>query len=209
MTLPSSGTITLADIATELSVSLPIDLNDSNVRALAGVPSGSIVMPTDFYGKSNVDLIPGAIDFNNMVSNTSDGFGIAEATSNTVTITGVSEPISITIDSTDIEANVFALGGGLSTGVSFYVYVNGSYAAGTSWTRTTNGQTTGIAKSLTFSVPNNGTIYVYAILQIDGFSDGDGGTSGTFSVKNASSGNAVLDTFTLSLSATVLTGGGA
>lgn len=58
MTLPSSGTITLAQIATELGVSLPLDLNAANVRALAGKPSGNVVMPNDFWGKSSF-----AVDF--------------------------------------------------------------------------------------------------------------------------------------------------
>ena len=61
MTLNSSGPISLAgsttgqSIAIELGVSATaqISLNDTNVRTLAGVPSGAIIMPTNFYGKSN------------------------------------------------------------------------------------------------------------------------------------------------------------
>ena len=52
MTLPASGSITIAQIATELGVSLPLDINSTIVRSLAGVASGNIVMPTDFYNKS-------------------------------------------------------------------------------------------------------------------------------------------------------------
>ena len=54
MTLPASGSITIAAIAAELEVSLPLDINASNVRSLAGVASGNITMPTDFYGKSSL-----------------------------------------------------------------------------------------------------------------------------------------------------------
>jgi len=61
MTLNASGPISLAgattgqSIAVELGLSATgqISLNDATVRTLAGVPSGAIVMPTDFYGKSN------------------------------------------------------------------------------------------------------------------------------------------------------------
>lgn len=61
MTLNASGPISLAgsvtgeSIAVELGVSSTgtISLNDSNVRTLAGVASGVIVMPTDFWGKSS------------------------------------------------------------------------------------------------------------------------------------------------------------
>lgn len=60
MTLNASGPISLAgattgqSIAVELSVgaTTQISLNCTNVRTLAGVASGAIVMPTNFWGKS-------------------------------------------------------------------------------------------------------------------------------------------------------------
>ena len=60
MALNSSGPISLAgattgqSIAVELSVgtTTQISLNCTNVRTLAGVPTGAIVMPTNFWGKS-------------------------------------------------------------------------------------------------------------------------------------------------------------
>jgi hypothetical protein len=62
MALNPSGAISLAgpsagqSIAVELgqSATAIISLNDTNVRTLAGVASGVIVMPTDFWGKSNI-----------------------------------------------------------------------------------------------------------------------------------------------------------
>jgi hypothetical protein len=62
MTLPSSGTITMAMVATEIGISLPLEMTDSRIRTLTGKASGSIVMPTDFYGKSwfTVDFTVGA-----------------------------------------------------------------------------------------------------------------------------------------------------
>jgi hypothetical protein len=64
MALNPSGAISLAgpsagqSIAVELGVSATatISLNDTNVRTLAQVASGVIVMPTDFYGKSNAPV---------------------------------------------------------------------------------------------------------------------------------------------------------
>lgn len=61
MALNASGPIALAgstagvSIALELSLgtTTAISLNQTNVRTLAGVPSGAIVMPTNFYGKSS------------------------------------------------------------------------------------------------------------------------------------------------------------
>jgi hypothetical protein len=55
MTLPSSGQIGLFDVRTELGIAntVQIGITDTNVRTLAGVPSGQIALPQDFYGKSN------------------------------------------------------------------------------------------------------------------------------------------------------------
>ena len=61
MTLPSSGPITMAQVAAELGISASgLSLNDSRVRQLAGKPSGAISM-ADLRGKSSVwvaTLIP-------------------------------------------------------------------------------------------------------------------------------------------------------
>ena len=61
MTLNASGPISLAGTTAGQSIEIEnggngttmISLNDTAVRTLAGVPSGAIVMPTNFYGKSN------------------------------------------------------------------------------------------------------------------------------------------------------------
>lgn len=61
MTLNSSGPISLAGTTAGQSIELEnggngttqISLNDTAVRTLAGVPSGAITMPTNFWGKSN------------------------------------------------------------------------------------------------------------------------------------------------------------
>ena len=49
------GPVTGQSIAVELGLSptASISLNQTNVRTLAGVPSGTIIMPTNFYGKSS------------------------------------------------------------------------------------------------------------------------------------------------------------
>jgi hypothetical protein len=61
MALNSSGPISLGDATAGQSIALEnggsgtstISLNDAAVRSLAGVASGAIAMPTDFWGKSN------------------------------------------------------------------------------------------------------------------------------------------------------------
>jgi len=60
MTLAASGEISLGGSVTNRSVNLElsqgasaqISMNDTNVRSLAGVPSGAIILPTNFYNKS-------------------------------------------------------------------------------------------------------------------------------------------------------------
>ena len=61
MALNSTGPISLAGTTAGQSIEIEnggtgtttISLNDSAVRSLAGVASGAITMPTNFYGKSN------------------------------------------------------------------------------------------------------------------------------------------------------------
>jgi hypothetical protein len=60
MTLNASGPISLGGSTTGQSINLElsqgataqVSLNDTNVRTLAGVASGAIIVPTNFYGKS-------------------------------------------------------------------------------------------------------------------------------------------------------------
>lgn len=77
MALNSSGPISLAGTTAGQSIELEnggngttqISLNDAAVRTLAGVPSGAITMPTNFWGKSNRVAISYTIGAN--VANTS------------------------------------------------------------------------------------------------------------------------------------------
>ncbi len=65
MTLAASGAISLGGSTATRSINLElgqsataqISLNDANVRSLAGVPSGAIVVPTNFYGKSAAPVV--------------------------------------------------------------------------------------------------------------------------------------------------------
>lgn len=60
MTLPSTGPISMSQVATELGISATgLSLNDSRVRALAGKPSGTISM-SDLRGKSTSVLTVGS-----------------------------------------------------------------------------------------------------------------------------------------------------
>ena len=91
MALNASGPISLAgsttgeSIALELGLSATdaISLNDTVVRTLAGISSGAIVMPTDFYGKS--DTIVGPLYFFGYNSYNNAGFGTGSQSISTIT----------------------------------------------------------------------------------------------------------------------------
>jgi hypothetical protein len=76
MTLPSSGPISMSQVAAELGISATgLSLNDSRVRALAGKPSGAISM-NDLHGKS----AGGLTSFTALPTNVSSSTGTRSAT---------------------------------------------------------------------------------------------------------------------------------
>lgn len=52
MTLPSSGSISTAQIQAEIGDTGTITIPDANTRTLTGKSTGALVIPTDFYGKT-------------------------------------------------------------------------------------------------------------------------------------------------------------
>ena len=122
MTMNSSGPISLGGTTAGVSIEIEnggngttqISLNDSAVRTLAGVPSGAITMPTNFYGKAN--------QFNYTISSNQTNFcmraGAVSAGWNQ------SSKLAVTINSGVIlSAN--------STG-AFGMYIQGSFPNGVS-----------------------------------------------------------------------------
>jgi len=99
MALNVSGPISLAGTTAGVSIQIEnggngttqISLNDAAVRTLAGVASGAITMPTDFYGKSNrvVVAITISASTKNYVLNTAKAAGYSVGkTDVTLTING-------------------------------------------------------------------------------------------------------------------------
>lgn len=82
MTLPASGNLTMAQVAAELGIGLPLELGDSRVRTLAGVPSGPISM-SNLYGKSAGAPPPAPTPLSVQVQ---DGSGYAESSSASGTV---------------------------------------------------------------------------------------------------------------------------
>jgi hypothetical protein len=83
MTLNSSGPISLGGSTAGQSINLElsksatatVSLNDTDVRTLAGVASGAIIVPTNFYGKSAVSITLGSYS----IADYTGGLSIAQA----------------------------------------------------------------------------------------------------------------------------------
>lgn len=78
MTLPASGSISTQQIADELGVVGNVVI-PTDVRDLTGVASGSVVLPNDFWGKSNVSFTYHENRANTSGSFTNIDFGAAAA----------------------------------------------------------------------------------------------------------------------------------
>ena len=135
MTLNASGQISLAGSTTGQSIALElglgattqISLNDSAVRTLAGVPSGAIIIPTNFYGKSNIVTINLTIASNtknyNIFSNKGGSYVAGKSIIN-LTING-----GVVVGSTSTSTYAMDTGSGWSTGDVINITNNG-YIAG-------------------------------------------------------------------------------
>jgi len=195
MPLNNSGPISLGgstagqSIALELgqSATAQISLNDAAVRTLASVPSGAIVMPTNFYGKSsgftfNQTISSDTTNYNLKSAAISAGWDQSQTLIATVTING-----GVYVYSTSTGSYAFDTGSTFPAGSTLALTNNGVILGrggdggqGTYYNISTdslvigNGTTAGPAfiARYAISVTNNGTI---------GGGGGGGGGGGLFS----------------------------
>jgi hypothetical protein len=180
MTLPASGSISFSDVNIELgnSSTQTISLNDSGVRTLFGVPSGSISINVG-YGKSNRAVI------NYIISSSTQELSLTPS-SFTGYIAGKSD-ITITVNSgvyvwSDNTSNPgLIVNGGLSSGDTLKL-VNNGYIIG-------KGGDGGLARniinsSITFGKTGGPALKILTNLTIDNYSyiagGGGGGGAGTY-----------------------------
>jgi len=135
MAMNTSGAISLAGSTAGVSIAqqlglgatTQISLNDSAVRTLAGVPSGAIVMPTNFYGKSNTVTINLTIASNtknyNIFSNKGGSYVAGKSIINLTVNSG------IVVGSTSTSTYAMDTGSGWATGDVINITNNG-YIAG-------------------------------------------------------------------------------
>lgn len=155
MTLNSSGPISLGGSTAGQSINLElsqsataqVSLNDTNVRTLAGVASGAIVMPTNFYGKSAVTIFISdqfISDFTGGARAATAGYrltsgGLAQSLVNT-TFTTLETWCTPTAEAVNYEVFITIVSGGLTSGTTG------------SWVALSTTQTW----TLQFAVPNSG-----------------------------------------------------
>lgn len=215
MTLPASGNLSFSAVQTEFGGSNPISLSEyyrsgayvPNVSQNAAVPtSGTFAMSTLYGTVAYIpDYIPDAFNINSVMG---DGINSVSAESNVVTITGISEPITLLFKTTDGEVNYSRIGGGTGTSaITLTIVVNGVAANTMSWSRTTTGQTLNITDQATVTISNNQTLQVMGDFYAGILGEGSGGASANVFITNLSSANTLLDSFPVQMSATFSDGG--
>lgn len=135
MALNGSGPISLIgatagqSIQQELGLSGQISLLDSAVRTLAGVPTGSVTMPTNFYGKSTVFV------FNQTISSNTNDYNLRNAA-----IAAGWDQVSVLQATVTINSSIFV--GSSSTGTAAFS-TGSSFPAGSTLTVINNGYIVG------------------------------------------------------------------
>jgi hypothetical protein len=178
MALNSSGPISLAgsttgqSIAVELGVSPTgtISLNDTNVRTLAGVASGAIVMPTNFYGKSSIVTINITISSNtqdyNIFSNKGGTYVAGKSIINVTINSGVSLGGS--------SSYALNTGTGWASGDTINIINNGNIAGKAGSVTNASSPGTAIYMSWPLTI-TNGSGYIFS----GGGAGGSGGDGGS------------------------------
>ena len=161
------------------------------------MPTSGQVSLSNFYGASNSDPIPNAFAFTDISFNLPGGGG--SGTTNTVTITGIVG--TITLDFRTTNGSLGAGGSGFVVSNSLTsIYVNGNVVTpngANQMSLFTPNNKTNMTQFQKITVSNNDTIYVEYAINVGGDDLDSAGGGGTWTVSNDSSGNTVLDTFTI------------
>lgn len=185
MPLNSSGPISLAGSTTGQSIALElgqsatgqISLNDSNVRSLAGVASGAITMPTNFWGKSN------AFVFNATISSDTQYYNLLSAMQAAGYTNGSSYQATVTINSGiyvwSDDVSLPAFDTGAITGTGTINIINNGYIIGKGGT--CPGFTTYFAGTRTFNQAGGPAMVIQKPVTItnNAYIAGGGGSGGT------------------------------
>lgn len=195
MTIPTPA-FTSSDVATECGLSTPWASDAAGL--LAVLADGALPYTSaDLAGRSSADYVPAALAWNDIYSAGGTG-GYNAGSTNDQTVTGINATITILVELTGMYCNGSA-DNAFNGDWSFWAVANGVSTSAISY-----GGFGGTSTSFTFTVANNQVVsFVSQLLvsdQLDGAASGQGGAA-TVTIKNQSSGNTVLDTFAVYLSA--------
>lgn len=199
--LQTSGAISLENIRAEFGGGYPIQLSQyyrggglvPNIGANSNVPTSGAISLSNFYGATAVDLVPDAVNWNNISP-------VAEfdnnVRNNNQTISGITSDINLIIEITN--PDFYQSIGTASLGVDIFWEVNNTQISGTGILNPSNGvASTGNVANFNVSNGQQVRFRVYASYTITSTQEGfyDFGYTSTVNIRNSSNSNQLLDSF--------------
>jgi len=159
MTLNSTGALSIGGSTTGQSINLELgrsatatsNLNETDLRTLAGVASGAISI-SNFYGKSNADYTPNAVDWANIITIGANG------TNANQTITGINQTVTIKVSWGNIQGTISLVEYRINSGSYVTINNNGTFTVVNN--DTVNFRVSGAASTYNyadFTIKNNST----------------------------------------------------
>lgn len=220
MAIPSTGPVSLGTVQGEFGGANPISISEY-YRGGARVPNTSQNAPVATSGAISLgsfrgtvayvaDLVPDPINWNNFNVDSYEQYAFYFWPG--VTISGLSEPIVISFNTTDGFISSGGPGGasllGATSTLQLDVVRGGTTVSSPAWsfTRGSTGSTGSINQTLQATVQNGDVLSLSVNMSVDAPDFGGAGgssvgyTGAAVTVRNVSSANTVLDTFSYNLS---------
>ncbi len=148
------------------------------------------------------DYTPNAVNWSNVNASSFDDSGFS-SDSNTGTISGINQTVSMRLALTSTQVTIF-FNQGFGSSASLYVsvLVNGTQVAGTSYDAFGTGTDNFGNRNLDFTVVNGDVVSFAANFYVSGSGQVSGSASASCTVQNLSTSSSTLDTFSISADAT-------
>lgn len=201
MAIISSGALTMTAIRTEFGGTNPTSLSEYYRNGAyttsnnTGVPTTGAISMSQFYSTTAADYVPNALAWSDISSTTDDQGGSNYVETVTQTLAGINQTITLLVDTSNWGMTV--AGDQPSGSGTLEAFVGGVSVAFMSLLNSATGASSSTAsRSMTFTVSSGSVVkFGLSVNVSDGIGYATGQTGATFSVKNNSSGNTVLDTF--------------
>ena len=159
MTLAASGEISIGGSVTNRSINVELgraatatsNMNETTLRTLAGVSSGAISM-SNFYGKSNADYTPDAVNWIDIITIGATG------TNANQTITGINQTVTIKVSWTVTSGTISTVEYRINSGSYVTINNNGTFTVVNNDTVNFRvGGAAGTFNTADFTIKNNST----------------------------------------------------